>query len=142
MPGFGKSGTWRILAFRASVTVVSVWKISGANLETARAARGCEDRHLNGVYASAGGATANGTLEALDRLTIALDLGLHPPVLQVAHVPVQAFTARGIFCEEAKAHALDPAADDEVPGNDHDWSAIIPDSELELILTATARPRS
>src|SRR4051794_14848489 len=124
MPALGKSGTCRILSLSASINPLETWAGVGqaawsANSESGGAAGRRERFHGDVIDAGAAGATPQLGLGAVDRLGVPFEQHFDLPVRQVRHPAVQALDRRLRLGEGAKAHALDPPANQIPPRDAH-----------------------
>src|SRR5579871_3369930 len=115
MPGFGKSGTWRISFFSSSTSDLFM-RVSVA-LAHRKSGPACHDgifgfdrRHprMRRTESKVG-------LEPIDGVALAFDARFNAAIGQIHHPAVQALAARGLFGEGAEPDTLDAAVNQKSP---------------------------
>ena len=119
MPGFGKSGTWRIFDLRWSIRGRLVSRVLEIiDRESVRRQR-LDVFHVHVFDAGSRRALPQGALEARHRLGLAFRHGLDAPVIEIADGPCKTLAPRGVGREEPEADALHTTAHQEAPGHTH-----------------------
>src|SRR3954464_15582034 len=118
MPAFGKSGTLRMCCLR-SMVAVSSGAVLSLNREVAVCAAELLGHRVDGLDTGAWRTLAQQPFDTSDRFLVSLRQRFDTSIRQIAYPPGDPLAHGDILREPAKAHTLDPSADDEPPCNTH-----------------------
>src|SRR5689334_8747383 len=118
MPGFGKSGTSRIICLRSMVNMKSL-----SNAKALFCSRWIFVGDDDALDARARRPLANGALDARDRVLLAFDEGLDAAIEQIRHPAADPFARGGVVHEISKADALHTPADHKSARHTHSESS-------------------
>src|SRR5882672_6477472 len=114
MPGFGKSGTLRIICLRS---IVNMWSLSnGETLQ--RTARLFVD-HGDALDARTGRAGADGTFDTRHRLGVPFEERLDASIEEVGDPAMDALAFGAVLGEPPKPDALDASTNHKSTGDPH-----------------------